>query len=368
MYNVLIVEDMDIARLELRRLKLWGEKSGFIITAEARNGEEALQKFENNRIDMVITDIRMPKINGIELLSHIVEKSLCSCVVLLSDFTEFSYAKQGIVLGAFDYISKPVNEEELAKLLQRAGQFIENEHKEKARIRKLEETAGEKIETAFPSEEVSRLIELIEAGSAPMVEAARMVDVVGSSFNHDPIKVQSILQNGISRISDGLIDRNSWLQKFINAGEYKNLSFYNLNEFHEMKNRFLQSVQKLASLFRTLRCGIHDSGVAGDVCRYILNNVDTELSLGIVADKLYMNKNYVSEAFKQKTGMSFVEYLTLVKMERAKILISVDGLKTYQAAETLSFNDTEYFSRIFKKHAGMSPTDYRQVYKSDNKT
>lgn len=362
MFKVMIVDDMDIVRLEVKRLNVWGENSGFVIADEAKNGEDALQKLEKNPVDLVITDIKMPKIDGIELLRHIVEKKLCPCVVLLSDFSEFNYAKQGIILGAFDYVSKPASIEELSSLLQRARQFLQNRQEELDRIKKLEETAEEKLEMLFPSNDVSSLIELIECCNTQLTEATRIVDVICSTLSYDPVRIQVILKNGTSQIVDGLIDRNPWLQKFLNAAEYRNLNFYKLNEFNDMKNLFEKYIQALASVFTTLRCGIYEKGIADDVCRYILNNIDTELSLSIVAEKLYLNKNYVSEAFKQKTGMSFVEYLTLVKMERAKILISVDGLKTYQAAEALSFNDTEYFSRIFRKYAGMSPTEFRQTY------
>lgn len=55
----MIVDDMEIVRLQLKRLKIWGEVSGFEITNEARNGHEALQKLQSNPVDLVITDIRM---------------------------------------------------------------------------------------------------------------------------------------------------------------------------------------------------------------------------------------------------------------------------------------------------------------------
>ena len=146
MFNVLLVDDMDIVRLELKRLSLWGEKSGFVIAGEARNGHEALLTLEKNKFDMVITDIRMPKIDGIELLKNIVEKSMCHCVVLLSDFSEFSYARQGIILGAFDYMSKPICETEVEKMLERAKQFIEQRQQDAEHVRALEQALEKKSE------------------------------------------------------------------------------------------------------------------------------------------------------------------------------------------------------------------------------
>ncbi|NOV78726.1 response regulator [Clostridium saccharobutylicum] len=75
MYKVMIVDDMEIARLQLKRLKIWGEVSGFEITDEARNGYEAIQKLQTNSVDLIITDIRMPIVDGVELLEEVMKKS-----------------------------------------------------------------------------------------------------------------------------------------------------------------------------------------------------------------------------------------------------------------------------------------------------
>lgn len=119
MYSVLIVDDSDILRKTLRRSKLWGEASGFAVTGEARDGLEALEIIRQNPVDLIITDIRMPNMDGIELLESVSKDRLCPYVVLLSDFTEYSYARKGILYGAFDYIGKPMRDTELAGLLDR---------------------------------------------------------------------------------------------------------------------------------------------------------------------------------------------------------------------------------------------------------
>ncbi|HNU80766.1 MAG TPA: response regulator, partial [Bacillota bacterium] len=77
MLRIMIVDDVDIVRKELKRLKLWGDKTGFVISGEACNGHEALEKLEESKFDMVITDIRMPKVDGMELLKEITRRKLC---------------------------------------------------------------------------------------------------------------------------------------------------------------------------------------------------------------------------------------------------------------------------------------------------
>lgn len=358
----MIVDDMDIVRLELKRFKLWGEKSGFIISDEAKNGQEALLKIEKSPVDLVITDIKMPVVDGIELLRNIVEKELCSCVVLLSDFSEFKYARQGLVLGAFDYMAKPINEDEMYSLLKRASDFITNKIKEKDRVRKLEETIDEKSLELTWVDDIKRLIGLIESRDANTLEAtARIIDRVGTSLNYDIVRIENVLKNGMCEIIDGLIQNNNWLEKFIDTVKLKKIDFLNYNDFESMKDLCIDKVQKVINILNTLQ--INDKGIVGQVCNCVLENIDHELSLKVISDKLYMNRTYISETFKQKTGISFVEYITLVKIERAKILISVDKLRAYEVAEKLGFNDVEYFSKIFKKHTGISTTEFRQTSK-----
>ncbi len=364
MLKVMIVDDMEFARLEMRRLKLWGENSGFIISEEAGNGEEALQKLKKCHIDMVITDIKMPKIDGIELLRCIVEENLCPCVVLLSDFSEFSYARQGIILGAFDYMAKPADEGDLDRLLQRAKEFITNKRSEAERVKKLEEAFEEKINETLQSSDIGRLIELIQNRNTAAIDTViHIIERMGANLNYDMLKVEGVLVKGISQVLEGLFAKNSWLAGFVDTSSLLNITTSRFSRFEDIKTYIVLEIKKVIYILNTLQFGIQDKGIEWQACNYILENIDSELSLKTIADRLYMNKTYLSEVFKQKTGISFIEYLTMVKMERAKLIITGENLKTYQIAEKLGFKDAEYFSKIFKKYTGMSPTDYRQKSK-----
>jgi two-component system response regulator YesN len=105
---------------------------------------------------------------------------------------------------------------------------------------------------------------------------------------------------------------------------------------------------------------MHENDIVNQVCSCVLENIDGGLSLKTISEQLYINKSHISEVFKQKTGMQFIEYLTAVKMERAKKVITDSKLKTYEIADMLGFKDIEYFSKLFKKYIGCSPTEYRQ--------
>ncbi|HOS68715.1 MAG TPA: response regulator [Bacillota bacterium] len=367
MLQIMIVDDMDIVRRELKRLKLWGDKTGFVISDEACNGHEALEKLERSKFDMVITDIRMPKVDGIELLKEIAERKLCPCVVLLSDYSDFVYARQGLVLGAFDYITKPVAEEELEKLLQRAKEYISGKRIEEQRIIQLEQKLVEKVDVFFPQSEVSQLIDAIKAGHTKTVEnAGNIFEIVYINLNHDLIKVKSLLNSIMLEITNKLSASCKWLDKYADINAIRAIDFSGANDPDSIKNRFVSAIGRISGLIARLKHGTEDNGIISQVCSYVLENIDRNISLSAVSDSLFMNKSYISEVFKQKTGLSFIEYLTIVKMERAKKLVGDGRLKTYEVAELLGFKDIEYFSRLFKKYTCLTPNEYRQGMAGEN--
>ena len=109
MYRVLIVEDDPALRYIYSKMKAW-KKYDFIIASEVSNGKEALQILEQEKYDFIFTDIKMPFIDGLGLLEKLKELAIDSYIALMSSFSEFEYARQGMILGASDYIFKPVKE------------------------------------------------------------------------------------------------------------------------------------------------------------------------------------------------------------------------------------------------------------------
>ncbi len=361
MLQVLIVDDMDIVRREFKRMKLW-ERTGFMIAGEARDGQEALELLAGGAFDAIITDIRMPKIDGIELLKRISEKKLCQCVILCSDHSEFRYAKQGLVLGAFDYLVKPVVEEELELLLNRAREHISEKRLEEQKFQQLERSLREKVDVYFPQAEVDRLIGAISTGDGRAVQYAGIIaELAFSSLKGEALKIGSLLNSVLYQVKDRLMEKYKWLDKFIGSEEIGTCSLQGNVEASLVKESFLSEVTRLVDLLRRLSPAVQGGGVFEQVCVFILENVDEDVSLTRVSEALFINKSYISANFKQKKGVAFVEYLTAVKMERAKKLIRDGNIKIYEVGELLGFKDTEYFSKLFKKYSGHAPSEYRQA-------
>ncbi len=124
MYKVLLVEDDTALRFIYSKMKTWSD-CGFRISAEAANGKQALEILENRSFDLIFTDIRMPFIDGIEMLRKLHDKGNTIPVIFASYYDEYEYARQGLILGAFDYMLKPVKQKELEEVLNRVRSHIE---------------------------------------------------------------------------------------------------------------------------------------------------------------------------------------------------------------------------------------------------
>lgn len=249
MYNVLIVDDDFALRYILKRFH-WKDYN-FNIIAEASDGKEALEIINKLNIDLVITDIRMPGMDGIELISQINKQYSNIGIILLSTYNDFEYAQQGIRHGILDYLTKPVNSDELIKALNRATDFLQNYTPKKEKVLSLSDS----------------LPEYFYEGNKP----------------------------------DNLIV---------------------------------------------------------DICNLVLANI-CNINLELVSNELQLSKDYICRVFKKKTNMSFLKYVTRVKMEYAKQLIIDNKYKTYEISSLLGYKTTDYFTKLFKNYTRFTPSEYR---------
>lgn len=147
MYKILIVEDDSALRFIYSKKKVWSD-CGFCIEDQASNGKDALALIEKKKYDLILTDIQMSFIDGIELLREMRSKNIQSEVVLVSSYDEFEYARQGLVLGATDYILKPAEDNKLKEMLLRVKEKLDS----KQEIAKEVKAAAKSLEIAVPEE------------------------------------------------------------------------------------------------------------------------------------------------------------------------------------------------------------------------
>jgi two-component system response regulator YesN len=118
MTKVLIVDDEKYVRMGIKSDTDWA-LIGCEVVGEASNGLEALEVAENTRPDLVVSDIRMPKMDGIELAEKLIEKYPNVKVIFLTAYNEFEYARQAVRIGVSDYLLKPFSDGELEGSIQR---------------------------------------------------------------------------------------------------------------------------------------------------------------------------------------------------------------------------------------------------------
>lgn len=347
MYKVLLVDDNEAVRLLVKRFNIWNENTGFLLADEAKNGKEALEKLEKQNIDLVITDIRMPVIDGMELLQKIVERGFDLCVVIISDYSEFEYARKGLVLGAFDYLVKPVKKEEMDKALSRVKEHLDNKQQEKL---------------FYPELEAGRLTENLMRGNYSChADIDALLNTVSSATKGDRQKMALIINNVYKNILAGIRNKYPWADQFIYLDTYDKEFERSLSKEDLLiaTRNGIENIIKFIGIF--LPVNTENSMISG-ICEYILSEKE-EPSLQDISRKFYMNSSYISSAFREKTGITISDYLLRVKMERAKKMLTNTDVKAFEVANALGYKDTEYFSKQFKKYAGLSPSQYKAEQK-----
>lgn len=137
MINTIIADDEPIIRNGMKDIVDW-HSLGFRLTGTAKDGMDALKYIEQEEIHVVITDIRMPFLDGLELIKIVKKLHPDIYCILLTSYAEFEYAKQAINLGAYSYIIKPIDVDEFQKTLSNIKEDFEKCSRRKQYISKLE--------------------------------------------------------------------------------------------------------------------------------------------------------------------------------------------------------------------------------------
>jgi len=353
MYDVLIVDDDRTSRYMLKRYKQW-EGFGLTIAGEACDGKEALRKMSSRHFDLLLTDIKMPGMDGIELLKELKLLQWDICVVFLSTHSDFNYARQGIRWGVFDYMTKPIDERILAETLKRVKEHLDN----KAMIRE----AGEKnlmddsLKQFYPLNGVRTLSALLLAGSPSiMEEARRVVDEI--DYLPDP-GVVKLMENIMIEVKEGIGSVFPWLEKV--EGEVLACPAALERNKREMEELFLQFFTRGLEVIRKYELHQTD-GIVKRTCNYVIDHVESNITLDAVAREIQVSKDYIGRLFKQKTGSSFHEYVTKIKMEHAKYLIRSGCYKNYEISGKLGYRTSDYFSQLFKEYTGYTPSRFKKL-------
>jgi len=403
--NILLVDDEPLVRTSMARMIAHLAPAHRI--AEAEDGEEALEALEAEPFDLVITDIRMPAVNGLELAKRIRAKWPELFVVMLTGHADFQYAQEAIRYQVTEYLLKPVSIDHIQSVIATAEQELKQRRSAelvgRLRTRSLLEKRVQDLfyelplpyydESLFPPFDRFALytFRVSEAGElgrtarfaiknvaedvlapfgAPVVVAAdRAVTAVlfvppGGGEAVDDAKLRSLAAD-VERAA-------KQSAKLETAGAFGGVSA----ELRDLKALYRRSVEGLGeelgdahAVEPEAACASADgAGAASDgqmhrIVRAALELIGEryaeELTLTSIAEALYVSPNYLSSLFKAETGSTFTHHLTKARMTKAKELLRETNLKIYAICEQVGYADQAHFSRMFKTLEGMSPYEYR---------
>ena len=159
MYRVLLVDDEILVRTAMRENIEW-RRLGYELAGDCANGKEAMEFVKNQPVDVVLTDICMPYVDGIELSRFLYENYPEIVIVIFSGFGEFDYAKKAIQYRVSEYLLKPVTAMELSELLTRIRRKLEQEKRQEKKLRRMERATEEYHKNAdmIRSQAISSLV------------------------------------------------------------------------------------------------------------------------------------------------------------------------------------------------------------------
>ncbi|MCL2181569.1 MAG: response regulator [Treponema sp.] len=346
MYKVFLAEDEIIVREGIRNNINW-EQTQYLLAGEAPDGEVALSMIHEIKPDILITDIRMPFLDGLSL-SKIVKKSMPRVkIIILSGHDEFEYAKEAISIGVEEYLLKPVSSNEMLKALDKIAGRIDEENKKLLNIENFIE--GDMFITKLRYANKKDIDTMITEYTRPL---ENKFDEMTAYFIFGEIimaasRIAEELGADIKKIAPFSLEKN----------EIKNLISAR-NVFNESVRNLLEAVIE----FRDSNTGGRFRSVIVKAREYINRNYSSgDITLYSTASYVGISPNHLSTVFTRETGENFIEYLTKVRLEKAKQLLHNTAMKSAEIAFETGFNDPHYFSHIFKKNTGFTPKEYRNL-------
>ena len=403
MFKLLIVDDEPMIREGLGYCvrKRWEEEA--LQAYAAKDGEEAWEIVEREQPDVLITDIRMPRMDGIELLRKIRGSKINVKAIALSGYGDFEYVRDMALLGIENYLLKPVNEEELISTINSTLEKITREKELKLR---------DELDANLIRENIINRWMYGSIGEKELIERSEFLglDLEGEGYLPCAIRLlqtreerdAEVLQRMYELCRDILkecqecyfsrnhngdviavfceLDGEQMAAEFLNAcmeSIYKETG----QKAYALLGSRVENYWDVAESFRyAIANGVHISHVEvkGEeeakedeatspfsllLAQYIMEHYQEELSLKSLALHFKGNAAYIGQVFKRDMHKSFSDYLKDVRIEKAKELLLKSELSTKDIARRVGFANTTYFCTVFKNETGLSPDRYRKEVK-----
>ena len=369
MIKLFLVEDEKVMREGIKKHIDW-EKEGIEFVGEGSDGEVALPLILEKKPDIVITDIKMPFMNGLVLSERIRKELPDTKIIILSGYDEFSYAQDAIRIGVTEYLLKPITP---AALLESIKTIADQIRKERAENDALpEETAlggPASADTKNPLMDTEaagvvsgkELEEFLRTGASP--EADTFMEGIFASIGEQNAKSLLFLNYltmdmyfTMSRFLKELTGDAQTMDR--ECGDINDI-VRNMTEVSEAKDYLTRCLKRVISIRDQLSVKRYGKVMREAVAYIDEHYADEDISLNTLALLLSISPNHFSAIFSQEMGVTFIEYLIGKRMEKAKELLMTTDMKSFEVAYAVGYKDPHYFSSTFKKTQGMTTKEYR---------
>jgi len=359
MNKVLIIDDEPWARAVVRTLGEW-ERLGLRIAGEAEDGKEGLRLMKELEPHIVLTDMRMPGVDGVELLKQINEQFPLLKIIVMSGYDDFMYLKQAIRSRAVEYLLKPVDPEELNAALAKC---IHELHTQKQTVNtswdsplafpnpssmdryvaQRQRVFAALFELSRPAvlQALDKLEELLVATYPEGMEPALLAKV-GDDFLH--ILEQFMMENEVG----------FEVQLISPEGQWKDVSA----ALTIVQRNYLEAIDSIEMIRKT-----KNRLLIPEVKDYIDKHFLEPITLETIAGKFFVSKEHLSRVFKTTIGENLTEYIIRKRMERARELLLQPHISIKEAALMTGYTELAYFHRVFKKQFGLTPGEVQKGIK-----
>lgn len=337
MYRVLLADD---EYLEIASLKIIFHENikDMIVVGEAQNGIRAIELCEIHNPDIIIMDVKMPGMDGLEATDIIKSRNRKTVVIILTAYDNFNYAQKALKAGADDYILKPARPEDIVETIGRHRNHLNTvRNAEKLDISKLIQRIYEENYRDAKEELKCVLKQLYEVFGEDMEKFSQNALLIAKRM----LEVSEIM---------GL---NSYMQQRGRDDTAAAVTPYNAEErlFKVLNQIFSEIIERKTN---------NERNVIKTILNYIEKNFEKGITLEEAAEYAHLSPHYLSRLFKKELQINFIDYVISRKIDRAKELLENTDLPVINIALQLSYDEPNYFSRVFKKVTGMTPSEYRE--------
>lgn len=392
-YKILIVDDEYLVRRGLRETVDWSVLDAEIV-AECENGRQAIAAVERCRPDLIISDVRMPVMDGLAMAEKLAEMNFDGAVIFYSGYSDFEYVRKAMEYGVSGYVLKPEENDLLTRKAAETIAVLEERRKKSNALQSLSSGAAyikeiyfrkleEGVDDRSLRDQLSVLnISLPRSGTVLYGKALRMLDAAFEELYRallralDNFKAVGDCSREKFIIVTGLTDADALRECAERLyGECgKNASFAcvglsgafgadaDLCTAAAQAKAAASPVFEVGGVFSFAEAGMRGGKklkkIAADALALIVAHYSEKITVKWAADKLFISESHLMHEFKEETGATFNECLTYYRIAKAKELLAQGKMRINEIAAAVGFADGRYFGQVFKERVGITPSEY----------